>query len=228
MDGSDSIPGNIELSSVLEREITREIQLRHITRLGLGIGLLIITMTFMPFMQEGLDTVESTHEQVAALDSHWNTVSVAPGDHASDFGKAEDGDVITVQFLVTTQYLIDRDKSIDFYIMDQENYQRYKNGQSFDAIAREENLESGTFSREVAKAGTYYIVFDNSDDILFEPEEEVKYRFVIYRTLESEEEDLMITLVLILPSLVLMATGGYGWWSMRRDQEIGTRSGRRP
>ena len=59
------------------------------------------------------------------------------------------------------------------------------------------------------------MVFDNSDYYFLEPEEEVKYRLVIYTTIETQEEDPMVSAVLLLPSLVLIGVGGYGLWRIR-------------
>ena len=214
------------LSPQLEEDIQEEINLRHLARFSLGVAVLLITLVLMPFLQDALNTLETTREQVTALDTSWNTVTIPPNQHAADNGWAGKGDTITVQFLVTTALIVDRDNSVDFYIMDEENYQRNCNGEDYDPLLASPDHESGTFSKEVPTSDIYYIVFDNEDDIFFEPEEEVKYRFVIYTFEEDEELDPVVAVVLLLPSLVLMTAGGYGWMDNYYDRKRREEEGR--
>ena len=173
----------------------------------------------MRYIQDSLNALDSAQEQVLALDSNWNTLSVPPGEHAEDSGYAGKNDVITVQFYISTQFLIDRDKSIDFLILDEENYQLYRNGNDYQAFVNEDDLESGTFSRSIPADGVYHVVFDNNDDLFFEPEEEVKYRFVIYTTRTDESIDHTMGLLLLLPSITLMGVGVFGLWSLRKNDK---------
>jgi hypothetical protein len=205
------------LSDELKEDIETELEVRHITRIVLGVALLLLTAVMMPMLQDALHTLNTAQEQVQSLDSDWNTVSISPGEHASDSGGADTGDTITVWFYVSTQYLLDRDKSVDFIILDKENFQLYENGDSYEPLIQEDNLESGTISRRVPKSGTYYVVFDNSDDVFFEPQEEVKYRFTINTFNDKESLNLLVTFVLILPSISMIAIGSYGYWKLHSN-----------
>ena len=215
----DALRKQNDLSDELKEDIETELDVRHITRIVLGFVFLIITIVMMPMLQDALHTMNTAQEQVQALDTDWNTVSIPPGDHASDSGRTETDDTITVWFLVSTQYPLDRDKSVDFIILDEENFQKYENGDSYEALVQEDNLESGTISRSVPKGGTYYIVFDNSDDIFVEPEEEVKYRFTINTFNNKEDLNPWVTFALLLPSIAMVAIGSYGYWRLHRNDE---------
>ncbi len=218
-DPEDILESRNILSPAIQEEIEDALELKHVTRLALGLAFLFLTLVFMPYLQEALNTMETTREQAKSLDTNWNTVSLGPGEYQSDSGFARKGDIFTIQFLVTTQYLVDRDKSVDFFIMDAENYQRYQNGESYNALLAEEDLESGTFSQEMPTRGVYYIVFDNNDDFPFEPEEEVKYRFVVYTFQEEETTDPVAGFALVLPSLALSTIGAFGCYSIYQDKK---------
>lgn len=202
----------------LEVQIHRELELRHLVRFGLGVATLIATLVMMPYLQEALDTIETAQEQVESLDTNWNTVGLEPGQHHADDRKAGKGDTITVQFLVTVPLVVDRDGSIDFYIFDEANYGRYSNQQAATALREEQDKASGTLSVTAPVGDRYYIVFDNRDDLFFEPEEELKYRLVIYTTVESSSQDPLVTAVLLIPSLVLIVIGAWGYLGMRSQR----------
>lgn len=215
----DAIRKQSDLSDELKEDIETELEVRHIIRIVLGVIFLILTIVMMPMLQDALNTLNTAQEQVQALDSDWNTVSISPGDHASDSGGASTDDTITVWFLVSTQYLVDRDKSVDFIILDEENFQKYENGDSYDPLVQEDNLESGTILRSVPRKGTYYVVFDNSDDFFLEPQEEVKYRFTINTFDKDESLNPIVTIALLLPSLAMIAIGSYGYWKLHENDE---------
>ena len=224
----DAIRKQSNLSDELKEDIETELEVRHITRIVLGIVFLILTIVMMPILQDALNTLNTAQEQVQALDSDWNTVSISPGDYASDSGGAKADDTITVWFYVSTQYPLDRDKSVDFLILDEENFRKYENGGSYDALVEEDNLESGTISRSVPRDATYYVVFDNSDDLFFEPQEEVKYRFTINTFNNEESLNSWVTVALLLPSMAMIAIGSYGYWRLHRNDENGDPAQERP
>jgi hypothetical protein len=194
--------------------------------MALGVAFFLLTLVMMPLLQGALNALETSSEQVTDLDTNWNTVTVPAGEHRADSGMCKKGDTITVQFLVTTALIVDRDNSVDFYIMDQMNYQRYCDGEDFDPIFASPDHESGTFSEEVPTSDLYFVVFDNSDDFILEPDEEVKYRFVVYSFKEDESVNPTVAFLLLLPSLVLMGTGGLGFYGSWLDEDWRPKKGK--
>lgn len=72
-----------------------------------------------------------------------------------------DTDYITIELSITA-YLFD----ISVYVMDDNNYNKWVQGQSAQVYFQRHELLDGDYSIDLGLAGVYYIVLDNTDSIL--------------------------------------------------------------
>lgn len=148
-----------------------------------------------------------------------NTIDVVEGGHVSNSFKLEKGDKIHYEFEVVDG------PAIDVFLLDDQNYVKYDNGNEFDYYGEGSKLGAtyGEIDFKVPKDGKFYVVLDgtNAGEAKFPADLEIGKATVEYSghaTEESSFPPLMMCLAGII-SIIVVAVVIIYFVFLREDEE---------